>query len=347
MKSLMPTTARKVLLFALLLALSCTAARAEAASPPASEPLLERPSWSKAAAYLDTGAHAHENACFACHATFAYLAARPALAATASVERETRQALERSAAKLVAEKLSPQDARRVTAVVLTAVALAQHDAAASGKLQPLTRKTLDRIWDLQREDGGWNWIKANEAPSALDDHFGVTTAAIGAGAAPDGYAGTPQARRGLDGIRRYLHAHPPATVHQRAMLLLAAARVDGLMSRQQTRQTADELLSLQQPDGGWVMAGLGDWRRVDGAALDRTASDGYGTGFVLYVLRRGAGIPAAEPRLHKAVVWLETHQRASGCWFTRSPRKNDELSTYVGTAYAVRALDACGEIQKR
>jgi squalene-hopene/tetraprenyl-beta-curcumene cyclase len=309
---------------------------------------LERLSCSKAAAYLDAGAHAHENNCFACHATYAYLAARPALAATASAIRETRQALERAAAKLVAEKLGPEDkSNRVAAVVLTAVALAQDDAAGGGKLQPLTRQTLDRIWDVQREDGGWNWIKAGEPPSRLDDHFGVTTAAIGVALAPDGYAGTPLARRGLDGIRRYLRAHPPATMHQRAMLLLASARVDGLMGPQQARQTADELLSLQRPDGGWAMAGLGDWKRVDGGPLDRTASDGYGTGFALYVLRRGAGLSAGDPRLGKAVAWLETHQRASGCWFTRSPRKNDELSTYVGTAYAIQALNACGKISGR
>jgi squalene-hopene/tetraprenyl-beta-curcumene cyclase len=345
MKAFLTTSVRNVLPFVLLLASPWVAAGAETTPSPVNEPLLERPSWSKAAAYLDAGAHAHENNCFACHATFAYLAARPALAATASVHQETRQALERSAAKFAAERLSPEDKPdRVTAVVLTAVALAGHDAATSGKLQPLTRKTLDRIWDLQREDGGWNWIKAGNAPSETDDHFGVTTAAIGVAAAPDGYAATPQARRGLDGIRRYLHAHPPATIHQRAMLLLAAARVDGLMSPQQARQTADELFSLQRRDGGWVMAGLGDWKRVDGEPLDRTASDGYGTGFVLYVLRRGAGVPAEDPRLRKAVAWLETHQRASGCWFTRSPHKNDELSTYAGTAYAIQALNACGEI---
>ncbi len=346
MKSLITTSVRSILPLVSLLALSWIAARAETATNPASEPLLERVSWSKAAAYLDAGAHAHEKSCFACHATYAYLSARPALAATASAQRETRQALERSAAKLAAEKLSPEDkADRVTAVVMTAVALAQDDAAVGGKLQPLTRRILDRIWDVQREDGGWNWVKANEPPSGLDDHFGVTTAAIGVAAAPDGYAGTPQARHGLDGLRRYLRAHPPATMHQRAMLLLASAGVDGLMSRQQARQTADDLFSLQRPDGGWAMAGLGDWKRVDGQPLDRTASDGYGTGFVLYVLRRGAGVPAEDPRVHKAVAWLETHQRASGCWFTRSPRKNDELSTYVGTVYAIRALDACGEIQ--
>jgi squalene-hopene/tetraprenyl-beta-curcumene cyclase len=328
------------------------AAGAEASPAPAQpnradEPLLERLSLSKAAEYLDAGAHAREKNCFACHATFAYLTARPAISATASVHRDTRQALEQFAAEIAAAKLnSDEKPGRVTDAVMTAAVLAQNDAATGGKLHPLTRKALDRIWDLQQEDGGWNWVKKNEPPSESDDHFGVTTAAIGVATAPDGYADMPQARAGLERIRRYLRGHPPATMHQRAMLLLAAAHLDGLLSDQQVQQTVTDLFALQRPEGGWSMAGLGDWKRVDGAALDRSANDGYGTGFAVYVLRRGAGISPEEPRLQKAVLWLKTHQRASGCWFTRSPYKNDEMSTYTGTAYAILALDACGEIPR-
>jgi squalene-hopene/tetraprenyl-beta-curcumene cyclase len=133
-------------------------------------------------------------------------------------------------------------------------------------------------------------------------------------------------------------------MHQRAMLLLAAGCVEGLLTDEQIKQTVADLLALQRPDGGWAMASLGDWKRVDGVPLDRTTSDGYGTGFTIYVLRRGGGIAADDPRLQKGVLWLKTHQRTSGCWFTRSPYKNDELSTYVGTAHAILALDACGEI---
>jgi squalene-hopene/tetraprenyl-beta-curcumene cyclase len=313
----------------------------------ADEPLLERLSLSKAAEYLDASAHAREKNCFACHSTFAYLAARPLLSAPDAVHRQTLQALEQSAAKLADAKLSPDEKPgRVVELVMTAAVLAQHDAATGGKLHPLTRQALDRIWDMQQADGGWNWVKNNEPPSEIDDHFGVTAAAIGVLAAPDGYAATPQAQSGLQRIRRYLQAHPPATMHQRAMLLLAAAHLEGLLSDEQVQQTATDLFALQWPDGGWSMAALGDWKRIDGAPLDRNASDGYGTGFAVYVLRRGAGIPPDDPRLRKAVLWLKTHQRSSGCWFTRSPYRNDDLSTYAGTAYAILALDACGEIQR-
>lgn len=225
---------------------------------------------------------------------------------------------------------------------MTAAALARDDAALRGTLHPLTRKALDRIWDLQRADGGWNWPKLNAPPSEIDDHFGVTTAAIAVAAAPEGYANTERAHQGLERVRNYLRAHPSANMHQRGMLLLAARHLQGLITDQQRKQTTSDLLALQQPDGGWCMAGLADWKRVDGKALDRTASDGYGTGFAVYALRHGAAIPVVDPRLSKAVSWLKTH-RADGSWFTRSPHKDDRLSTYTGTAFAVLALAACGE----
>jgi len=310
------------------------------------EPLLKQLSLPKAMAYLDAGVHAHENNCFACHGTFAYLAARPAIATMTPTHRQTRQALDEFAAKLGGEKLSPRDTPqvRVSETVLTAAVLAQRDAAAEKKLLPVTHKALDRIWDLQRDDGGWNWVKHDEPPSGIDDHFGVTMAAIAVGTAPDRYADTPQARKGLDRIRHYLQEHTAANMHQRAMLLLAAACVDGLLTSEQCQQSVADLFALQNPDGGWAMVSLGDWKRADGAPLDRAVSDGYGTGFAVYVLRRGGRIAADDPRLHKGLAWLKTHQRASGCWYTRSPYKNDEVSTYAGTAYAILALDACGEI---
>ena len=225
--------------------------------------------------------------------------------------------------------------------------LAQHDAATTGKLQPATRQALELMWRVQQADGDFNWVTGPaEPPSAIDKHFGPTMAAIGAGAAPDGYADTPEARAGLAKLRAYLGAHPPATVHQRAMLLLADQRIGGLLTEEARRQTVADLFALQRPDGGWAMASLGNatWKRKDGAPQDLTTSDGYGTGFCVYVLRVAGHVPADDARIRSAVTWLKTHQRASGYWYTRSPKNSDELSSYVGTAYAVLALKACGEI---
>ena len=315
----------------------------------ANEPRLEQFSLSKATEYLDACAHANENSCFACHGTFAYLAARPAIGTMTPTYSQTRQAVEEFAARLAGEKLSPRETPplHVCETVMTAATLAQHDAATPRKLLPPTRKVLDRIWDLQRDDGGWNWVKQNAPPSEIDDHFGVTMAAIAVGTVPDRYADTPQARKGLDRIRRYLREHPPTTMHQRGMLLLAGTCVTELVTEDQRKQWVSDLFALQNADGGWMMASLGDWKRLDGTALDRSLSDGYGTGFAVYVLRRGGRVATDEPRLQKGLLWLKTNQRASGYWFTRSPHRTDELSTYTGTAYAILALDACGEIRER
>ena len=48
-------------------------------------------------------------------------------------------------------------------------------------------------------------------------------------------------------------------------------------------------------------------RRKDKSPQDTAASDGYGTGFVVFIARR-AGVPASDPRLARGVAWLKTHQ---------------------------------------
>jgi len=312
------------------------------------ESFLPQFSLSKAAEYLDAGSRAHEMSCVSCHGTFAYLAACPATAGAVAKNREARQFLEEIAGKWATVKMNPKTpSLRASQIVMAAAVLAQDDAITTGKLHPLTLKLFDWVWDLQQEDGGWNWAKKNQAPSEIDDHFGVTMAAIGVGVAPDHYAETPQARKGLEGIRRYLREHPPATMHQRCMLLLAAASISGLINNEEAQRTVADLFALQRPDGGWAMPGLGNWQRVDDVPLDPNTSDGYGTGFALYVLRNGGKISADDPRLQKGVLWLKSHQRISGCWFTRSPHKNNELCSYVGSAYAILGLDACGAIRPK
>jgi len=98
---------------------------------------------------------------------------------------------------------------------------------------------------------------------------------------------------------------------------------------------------LQHDDGGWGLANLGDWQRGDGSAQDTVSSDGYGTGFVIYVLRR-AGVPANDPQLQRGIAWLRTHQRESGRWFSRSLHADSKhYISHAGTAFAVLALAAC------
>jgi squalene-hopene/tetraprenyl-beta-curcumene cyclase len=83
----------------------------------------------------------------------------------------------------------------------------------------------------------------------------------------------------------------------------------------------------------------------DGVYHSTLESDGYATGFAVYVLRR-AGVPAGDARVQRGISWLKTHQRQSGRWFTPSQAWHTQhLIANAGTAFAVLALDACGEIR--
>ncbi|HEY0981466.1 MAG TPA: squalene--hopene cyclase, partial [Schlesneria sp.] len=71
--------------------------------------------------------------------------------------------------------------------------------------------------------------------------------------------------------------------------------------------------------------------------------DGYGTGFVIYILRR-SGLAADDPRIQRGIEWLKSHQRESGRWFTRSLHADSmHYITHAGTAFAVMALQECDE----
>ena len=92
----------------------------------------------------------------------------------------------------------------VTEVVAIAATLALHDAHTTGKLHPLTRRALDRMWELQKNDGSWTWNKTGLAPMECDDDFGAIYAALGAGHAPEDYARSDAAKNGLARLQEYL-----------------------------------------------------------------------------------------------------------------------------------------------
>jgi squalene-hopene/tetraprenyl-beta-curcumene cyclase len=147
------------------------------------EPFRDEFSLPAAVQFLDSVALSwqKEQTCFACHSNYAFLLARPAISHKVPAHREIRSALERLAEN------PRQTGFPVTEAVMVASVLSQNDAATTGTLHPSTRKALDRIWTAQREDGGWTWLKIGQPPSEIDDHYGVTMAAIGVGVAPDAY----------------------------------------------------------------------------------------------------------------------------------------------------------------
>ncbi len=327
------------------LAVLPAAAKADQPTPNSpTEPRADKFSPARAATFLDSVAlnWTEQRKCGTCHTNYVYLMARPALKDVPWPSmNKVRDFFEKRVANWNNKADKSNKPRWDAEVVATAVTLAFNDAQTTGKLHPLTRKALDRMWTLQKPDGSWNWLKCGWPPYEHDDYFGAVFAAVGVGFAPEGYAQTLAGHSGLAKLRKYLVATPAPDLHHRTMLLWAASRLDGVMSMEEKRATVKSLLALQRPDGGWSLPSLGSWKRRDGSPNDPAGpSDGYATGLTIYVLRQ-AGIPAQNPQIQRGVVWLTTNQRASGRWFTRS-LNNDRFHyiTNAGTGFAVMALQA-------
>ena len=56
-------------------------------------------------------------------------------------------------------------------VIVTAAGLAMDDAGTTGTLAPLTRQVLDRMWTLQRQDGGFYWLMATSHPFETSEYL--------------------------------------------------------------------------------------------------------------------------------------------------------------------------------
>lgn len=312
----------------------------------ADEPRAKSASLAAAAHFLDAAAvnWTRHRKCATCHTNVPYLFARSTLK---DAPPEGVALVRRFFESRVAhwdDKTKGAKPRSDTEIVVTAVALAFDDAHKSGKLHPLTRKALDRMWTRQRADGAWNWPKCTWPPFEHDDYYGAVFAAVGTSIAPDGYRQTEAAQQGLKKLKTYFRKNPPPTLHHKTWLLWASMKLDGLLTADEQRQTIKDLLALQRSDGGWSLASLGDWKGHDGRENDKNApSDGYGTGLVVYVLRQ-AGVPAKDAAIQRGVGWLRANQRASGRWFTRSLNTNrNHYITNAGTAFAVLALTACAD----
>ena len=323
-----------------------------AAAPPASpaEPMAAAFSPQKAADYLDAIAVAwtRERKCGTCHTNYAYMMGRPALG------RENR-AIAGEIRAFFADKVAQRSSNPPLphALILAGV-LSINDAETTRHLDPITRQALDRMWELQGPDGAWEYPTSFYSPPLGDSYYGAAFAALAVGIAPDGYADTPAARAGMEKLRHYLTSHRAPSLHHQSILLWASTKTPGLLTAEQQAATICELLQHQRADGGWSLRSLGDWKRRDGSLNNPDAeSDGYATGLVVYVLRQ-AGLPATDGAIGRGAAWLKTHQRQSGRWFTFSintderrddNRYTDHLISNIGTAYAVMALRACGELQ--
>jgi squalene-hopene/tetraprenyl-beta-curcumene cyclase len=237
---------------------------------------------------------------------------------------------------------------RGTESIINALVLSVRDRE-DGTLTDDTRAALANMWALQMKTdalaGAWPWLNFHYEPweSADAPYFGASLAAIAVGVAPNGYAGTPEIQDNVKALQTYVqreYGHQPLFNH--LMILLASSRLPGLITSEQRDAIIAAALAKQQEDGGWSMASLGSWKRIDGSALD-TRSDGYATGLVTFALQQ-KGVPTAQ--LRKGLDWLQRNQQPStGQWLATSLNKQRDPASDAGrfmsdaaTAFAALAL---------
>jgi squalene-hopene/tetraprenyl-beta-curcumene cyclase len=179
----------------------------------ADEPLTAEFSALKAAEYLDRSAlnWVKTKKCATCHTNLFYMAARPALRQTLPDSGELRSFYE-DYLKVRWKTKPPAESQGFWPIVVS-TGLMLNDLQTTGELSNVSRDVLDLMWTVQRADGGWKWPHCDYAPIEIDDHYGVTLAALTVGIAPGGYAETSQARAGLEKLRNYLINNPPKSLH--------------------------------------------------------------------------------------------------------------------------------------
>ncbi|MBX7200184.1 MAG: terpene cyclase/mutase family protein [Rhodospirillaceae bacterium] len=349
---------KRVPVLAFGVALVSAAAFAAALSPShlegykaeAREPMVPVASIARASHFLETWSlkWTRQNKCGTCHTNLAHVMAEPFLVERdKAAEKEIRDSLFDFLASYKPGEVPPDQQRANNNILWNRLVIASIFAISDGEAgmpqDPRTLARFDQIWAMQNPDGSFNYPR-KALPFLEDDKYYVMTlVSIAANYLPADHLRTEAAANGIRKLNHYLATTPPRDQHGELVLMRAATGAPELMSPAARADLIKRTLALQRADGGWAVASLGDWPRIDGGSNDKAGpSDGYGTGFVLYTLCK-TGTPPGNPAVQKGMIWLRTHQRESGRWFTKS-LWSDDYHNYVstiGTAYAVMALRQC------
>ena len=287
--------------------------------------------------------------CVSCHTGMTYLLARPALRKRLKDNQPTMYEvglLDRLRAK-VGEK--PAGALQSVEAIFSAMFLSRDDAMKT--MSAHTQKAFDQLWTLQGAEGaakgGWKWYAANLDPweNAESGRYGASLAAVALTQTPADFRDTPKVREQTAALNAYLmESVESRRLHDRLTLLLAR----GVIPDPLRQSIAADALGRQQPDGGWTIESLGPWM-VHADAPPASGSNAYATAFTTFALLRG-GTAASDPKLAKALMWLQSHQDPStGAWAAVSMNKRypdgsmeSRFMQDAATAFASLALIEAG-----
>ena len=205
------------------------------------------------------------------------------------------------ASGLVARPDAPPDTRPMakgvsTGQVFIAFAAESQSTLTDSQQQNVTWMINDAI-KKQRDDGSWDFylsrppINENQAT----DHAWITMALQG----EKDPASRLSHKDALEKASNWLAQSDPADNPQvKRLKILVALRAHE--PREKLQPALDELLKLQNPDGGW-------------AQLPQAKSDAFATGQSLYVLAL-AGYTPSNPQIQHGIDYLLTTQSPDGHW---------------------------------
>jgi squalene-hopene/tetraprenyl-beta-curcumene cyclase len=235
-------------------------------------------------------------------------------------------------------------------LVLSAMVLAMDDAQ-RGRMSPEGEQALQRMWTTQihsgKDKGAWLWSDFDLDPWETVDsaYYGAALSALATGIAPDGYQARPEIRENIAEMKAYLRdGLKTQPLHNRLFVLWASAKLRDLLTDAEKQAILDEVWKKQQPDGGWTLESLGQWKKRD-KAPPISGSNSYATSVVAFTLEE-AGVAHSDAGLSRGMAWLRSHQDSqSGRWFAESmnhPHESGSMPalfmTDAATGYATAAL---------
>ncbi|HEV3023199.1 MAG TPA: hypothetical protein VGX76_12065 [Pirellulales bacterium] len=342
------------------------------------------PAWSAqaAASYLDEragwwlnwseSARGQGTACVSCHTALPVALARPALSeplgetAAGMIEEGLVDNVTKRVAhweKIAAESAAGDDPFRSfysdripaslgTEAVLNALVLVNHDLRrAKGVLSAPAHKALRHLWEQQQPNGAWLWLDFGLNPWEKDGEFyGASLAAVAVGMAGKDHYDQADVQAKVAALRRYLGTQSRnQPLHHRALALWASSWLSGVVDETERSQLVEELLDVQEADGGWSLAELGKiesatnrWE-TRGVFPEGSVSDGYATGLVVLACK-STGVEDVDAKLKQGSDWLRANQR-DGTWpatylnVRRDPHNDvGKFMRDAATAFAILAL---------
>lgn len=286
---------------------------------------------------------ANQNAkpCVSCHTNLTYLLARPALRRALGESSPTQY--ETGLLAMLQSRVSNTDPKSLYPTATGA--FAPQETSVESIFAALfleSPQAFDRMWKLQRADGGWDWNSANLDPWEMpeSEYFGAGFAALAAGREKGS-----KFQSNLGALEKYMRAGlDKQPMQNRLMAVWASSQLKDLLPKSAKASVIAEVYKSQRSDGGWTAQSLGPFRDHPGAPPSE-GSNAYATAFTTFVLER-AGVVKSDTRLERALAWLKTHQNPqTGAWEAMSFNKKYEPGSMqirfmqdAATGFAVMAL---------